>query len=118
MDNHGGIKHLLKNDFNLSELQKNIILINTDSGVIQIKITNTPEFTNEVALISVDSMTPEIVGKAWEILIGLFIQINECVWISTYSQQHLSQYGETRKVALDNVDGVLLSPKGFDKMIS
>ena len=68
-------------------------------------------------MIGVTMMVPELVGNAWDILICIFNETNANVWISTYSQKHLSQFGKTLEVVIGNEIGFLISAESFDKMI-
>jgi hypothetical protein len=49
---------------------------------------------------------------------SIFVRVNEIVWISTYSQQYLSQYGDANELILDDIGVFLLNHTGFHKMIA
>lgn len=100
------------------EAQSNIVLIKLSNGIIRLEMCTNDMFEDKVVVISVDEMLQDLVGQAWGILIGLFVQFNTPVWVSTYGRQHLAQYGDVKDLKINETGGFLMSPEVFDKMIS
>jgi hypothetical protein len=117
-DVEDGIKKLLNTEFRHVLNQNNVVVMPSKDGIITIEIIKDDISGLDFAQICIDSKTPELVGRAWEVLISLFCGINQPVWISTYTQQYLSQYGKAEDFKLSGTEGVLLDAIGFDRMIS
>ncbi len=100
------------------EVQSNRIFIKTSSGSIQMEMCTNDMFKDEVIVISVNEVLQDLVGQAWGILIGLFVQFDTPVWISTYNRQYLEKYGDVVDLEINETSGFLMSPGSFDKMIS
>lgn len=100
------------------EVQSNVVAIILGSGIIRLEMCTNDLFEGKVVVISVDEVLQDLVGQAWGILIGLFVQFNTPVWVSTYNRQYLEKYGEIADLKINETSGFLMSPESFDKMIS
>lgn len=112
------LKKMLEEDLGLLRQQLNIISTELGCGFIEFEIAKITGIDGNSVVISVDSMNQEIVARAWDALLRLFIEFNGPVWVSTYSPEHLGQFGRIDEFKIKETTGYLMRPDAFDKMIS
>lgn len=103
-------------EFNVINLTTYCILV--ESGEIWFETCYNKELSDSVILVGTNSMAQVLVGIAWELFLHISMKSNGKVWISTYSQQHLSKFGKVKPFKLNNIDGFIMNVDVLERMIS